>query len=401
MSVSQQPSFQKGFKFRIYPTIEQKVLFDKTFGCCRYVWNKALAESQLEYSRHQTAKEQGMVYPKPSVKGYDFVNKLPSYKANLDSLWLSEVSAVALQQTLLHLGSAFSAFFKQHKDYPQAKKKHQRQSFAMMRDTFRFIGGQLFVAKSKEPLAVGFSRLLPSEPSSAVISKTPTGKYFISFICAYIPQKTVGQGKIGVDLGIKDFLVTSDDMRITNPKHYARYQRQLKRRQQFLSRKQKGSQNRHKARLAVAKQYERITNCRTDFLHQLSRKLINENQVIGLERPAVKNMIRNRRLAKSIADVAWSSFTTMLNYKARESQRCSLVYMDSFYPSSHICNVDQIKLDRKLSLSERSWVCPQCGTKHDRDTNAARNIRDEALTALALNHIPDSAGIILLANNCH
>jgi putative transposase len=396
-----QLSFKKGFKFRIYPTNEQKLLFEKTFGCCRYVWNKALAESQLEYSRYQTAKNQGLAYPKPKLSGYDFVNRLPVYKACSDSLWLYEVNAVALQQSMLHLGSAFAAFFKRHKGYPQYKKKHQRQSFSLMRSAFRFKNGQLFIAKSKEPLAIAFSRLLPSEPSSAMISKTPAGKYFISFTCDYIPKKTNGQGKIGLDLGLKDFLVTSDGIKISNPKHYACYQRQLKRRQQSLMRKKRGSKNRNKARLIVAKQHERIVNIRTDFFHQLSRKLINENQVIGVETLRVKNLIRNHKLAKSIADAAWSSFTDMLHYKARESQHCSLVYMDSFYPSSHICNVDQIRLDRKLLLSERSWVCPHCGTTHDRDTNAACNIRDEALTALALNHIPDGAGIILLANNRH
>jgi putative transposase len=401
MQATNPPSFQKGFKFRIYPTVEQKILFDKTFGCCRYVWNKALAEAQLEYSRYQTAKEQGVAYPKQSIKGYDFVNRLMSYKAHPDSLWLNEVSSVALQQTMLHLGSAFATFFRQHKGYPQLKKKHQRQSFSLMTTSFRFTAGELLVAKSKEPLAVGFSRPLPSEPSSAVISKTPAGKYFISFICAYTPVKTNGQGKIGIDLGLKDFLVTSDGAKIANPKHYRRYQRQLKRRQQSLSRKKKGSQNRHKARRAVAQQHERITNCRTDFLHQLSRRLINENQVIGIETLRVKNMIRNTKLAKSIADVAWSSFTTMLHYKALESQHCSLVTMDSFYPSSHICNVDQIRLNRKLTLSERSWICPHCGTKHDRDINAARNIRDEAITALALQRIPDGEGTILMASNRH
>jgi putative transposase len=401
MQATSQPSFQKGFKFRIYPTAEQKILFDKTFGCCRYVWNKALAESQLEYSRYQTSQEQGTAYPKPKVSSYDFVNRLPNYKAHPDSLWLSEVSNVALQQSLLHLGSAFSAFFKQRKGYPQLKKKYQCQSFSLMKISFRFKAGQLYVAKSTEPVAVSFSRPLPSEPSSAVISKTPTGKYFISFICAYTPKKANGRGKTGIDLGIKDFLVTSDGVKIANPKHYHRYQRQLKRRQQSLSRKQKGSKNRHKARLIVAQQHERITHCRTDFLHQLSRRLINENQVIGLERLVVKNMIRNHKLAKSIADVAWASFTNMLNYKALESQHCSLVYMDAFYPSSHICNVDQLRLVRKLALSERSWVCPNCGTTHDRDTNAARNIRDEAIAALALARIPDGAGVISLANNRH
>jgi putative transposase len=401
MNVDQPHSFKKGFKFRIYPTDTQKALFEKTFGCCRYVWNKALAETQLEYSRHQTAKEQGMVYSKPKISSYDFCSRLSHYKSQPINHWLNEANSTALQQTMLHLGSAFSTFFKQHKGYPKFKKKQHRQSFSLTKLSFRFKSGQLFVAKSNEPLAVGFSRQLPSEPSSATISKTPTGKYFISFICTYMPEKTNGQGKTGIDLGLRDFLVTSDGLKIANPKHYHRYQRQLKQRQKAFSRKCRGSKNCRKARLVIAKQHERITNCRTDFLHQLSRRLINENQVIGVERLMVKNMMQNHKLAKSISDVSWSSFINMLHYKALESRHCSLVYMDSFYASSHICNVDQLRLDRKLTLSERTWVCPHCGTEHDRDANAARNIRDEAVTALALARVPDDVGVILLANNRH
>ena len=194
-------------------------------------------------------------------------------------------------------------------------------------------------------------------------------------------------------------MITSDGLKIPNPKHYKKYQVQLKRTQQALSKKQKGSKNRNKARIIVAKKHERITNCRTNFLHQLSRTLVNENQVIGIETLRVKNMVRNHKLAKSISDAAWSSFTFMLNYKCKESQNCSLVYMDAFYPSSHVCSVDQFKLDYKLKLSDRSWVCPQCGTLHDRDINAAKNIRNEALYTLALLGILDNACEIVLADN--
>jgi putative transposase len=396
-----QRSFRKGYKFPIYPTEQQKILLNQTFGCCRYVYNKALSEAKLEYEAYKEACKLHTQAPKPKISGYDFVNKLMIYKHDPLTPWLNDVNSVALQQSMLHLGSAFSRFFKLKKGYPKFKSKYSKQSFTLMNTSFRFKGDELYIAKSKEPLALSLSRELPSEPSSATISKTSSGKYYISFICEYIPTKLHAQGKIGIDLGLKDFLVTSDSIKIPNPKNYNRYQRQLKRRQQSLSRKKKGSKNRNKARIVVAQQHERISNLRTNFLHQLSRKLINENQVIGLETLKVVNMVKNHKLAKSISDVSWSSFTNMLKYKALESQNCTLIFIDGFFPSSHICSIDQIRLDRKLTLKEREWTCPSCGTLHDRDINAARVIRDEALLTIVLSKISENQGIIVLANHKH
>ncbi len=388
--------FKKGFKYPIYPSAEQAELLARTFGCCRYVWNKALTESIQEYKAKKDTK-----LAKPGVSGYDFVNKLTKYKQDTETSWLNEVSSTALQQTMLHLGQAYTRFFKERKGYPKFKKKYSKQSFSLTKDSFRIKDKQLYIAKSKVQVALHWTRELPNQPSSATISRTTTGKYYISFICEYTPVKSYGKGEIGIDLGLKDFLTTSDGTKIANPKHLKHREKQLRRAQQSLSRKQKGSSNRNKARKVVAKCHFKIANSRSDFLHKLSRSLVNKNQVIGLEKLIVKNMIKNRKLSKHIGDASWSSFTTMLNYKAAESQNCDIIYMDSFFPSTHICHIDKHRLDRKLKLSERSWTCPKCLEMHDRDINAAINIKYEALLALRVHNISEHTGRIILTNSRH
>ena len=391
-------TFVKGFKFPCYPTEEQKVLLAKTFGCCRYVYNRGLKEAVAEYEHYLAHRTALPSLKPPRCTGYDFVNKLPGYKSDPDSFWLNEVSAVALQQAMLHLGSAYSDFFKEHKGYPRTKSKYDRQSFTLVGTAFQMRGRDLYIIKSMAtPLKVVFSRELPSAPSKITISKTPSGKYYVSFLCEYTPEPKYGTGRIGIDLGLKDFLVASDGTRIPNPKHLAKRARQLRRAQQSLSRCKKGSRNRTKARLKVAQIHERIRNTRTDFQHKLSRRLVNENQVIGLEKLMVKGMVRNRHLSKAISDAGWRSFTNKLDYKAREAQYCTLIYMDAFFPSSHLCSLTHKRLDRKLSLNERTWLCPHCGLMHDRDENAAANIEYEALEVLAREGIDPSAGLIVLA----
>ena len=401
--VKGETKFVKGFKFPIYPNTEQIELLNKTFGCNRYIWNRALSEVKAEFEYYKAHKDLNTIIPpvNPNVTGYGLVNKLLSYKKDPNSIWLNEVSSVSLQQTMLHLGTAFSTFFKIRKGFPNFKKRTNKQSFTLMKNSFRFKGEQLFIANCKDPLTIDFSRDLPSDPTSATISKTPSGKYYISFICEYYPIKTNGAGVIGIDLGLTDFLVTSDGVKVQNPKNTKKYEKQLKRKQQDLCRKQKASKNRNKSCILVALVHEKITNSRNDFQHKLSRRLVNENQVIGLEKLVVKNMVKNHKLSKSISDAAWSGFTDKLNYKSRESQNCSLVYMDSFFPSTNVCNLDGYKLPIKLKLSERTWICPQCGTTHDRDINAAINIRNEAVMTLHGFKIPDHACVRLLANSLH
>lgn len=374
---------KKRFHFPIYPTPEQEIFLNQTAGCCRYVWNKALADTKLEYdlfvqSQAFSFSKKEIPLSKPNTRSYSLANRLPSYKANPSSLWLGDVSYDALQQTLLNLGVAYSRFFKLKNGFPQFKSKHGKQSFSLMRGAFRVKDGKFYIAKCSAPISVHWTRELPSIPSSCTISKSPTGKWYVSFVCEYKPAKTSGTGVIGIDLGLKDFAVLSTGEKIANPRYYVKQQKLLKRKQQALSRKKKGSKNREKARLAVAKVHENIRNSRNNFLHQLSRKLVNENQVIGMETLRVANMVKNRRLSKAISDVGWSTLARYVAYKCAESQHCTLVLMHPFYPSTHICSVDKIRLDRKLSLSERTWTCPSCQTVHDRDTNAATNIKDEA-----------------------
>ena len=386
--------FIKGFKYRFYPTIEQIELLNNTFGCCRFVWNKLLGKSIKAYEAYKVDNS----LPKPKVSGYDFVKQLPILKQEYQ--FLNNVSAVALQQSVINLGRSYSNFFnkkgmKKH-GYPKFKSKHGKQSFTSTDNAFNFRDNKLTIAKSDTPLKIKWSQELPSKPSSCTISKTPSGKYFISFICEYIPTKTSGTSITGIDLGIKDFIVTSDGNKIPNPKHLSKLEKRLARYQRRMIRCKKGSNNRNKARIKVARIHERITNQRNDFHHKLSRQLINENQVIGIENLMVSNMIKNHNLAKSIHGVAWSSFVGMTTYKAKHSQHCNIVKIDTFYPSSHICSECGIKLDRKLKLSERTFECPHCGNIHDRDINAAINIRNEAVRILDNLKI-SSKGVVVLA----
>ena len=391
---------KKGYRFQIYPTAEQRDLLERTFGCCRYVYNRALAEAKDEYQKYLALREASPLaaLQKPDVSGYGFSARLPQYKADPKSSWLTEVSSVALVQSMLHLGEAFQRFFKEKKGYPQFKKKQNKQSFTLMAaNSFTLRDGVFTMAKCKTPIKVGFSRELPSAPSQCTISRTPSGKYYVSFLCEYSPEKTSGTGQIGIDLGIKDFATLSTGEKIPNPKHYVSAQRRLKRLQQILARRKKGSANRKKARLAVAKQHERIANLRNTFHHQLSRRLVNQNQVIGLEGLKVANMLGNRKLSKHIADAAWSAFAQKLAHKVAESQHATLVQMDPFYPSSHLCSVTGQRLDRKLDLKERDWHCPHCGQVHDRDVNAACNILNKSLETLAKYDTATVAGSVVLA----
>ena len=371
-------SFNRRYRFRFYPTEDQKVLLAQTFGCCRFVYNHFLDKAIKDRDQYLLDLSLNSIVKRPSVSGYDFVKSLTILKQDTEHQWLNDVSAVALQQTLLDLGDAYKRFFKLKKGFPRFKKKSNHQSFTLMSNGFNIKDNKVFVAKSKDPLKIVWSRDLPSEPSSCTISKTPSGEYYISFVCERPGKLTSGTKHIGIDLGIKDFAILSDGTKILNPKYYESKQKHLKRLQQSLSRKQKESNNRNKTRLKVAKLHEHISNYRKDFLHKLSRILVNENQVIGMESLKVKNMVRNKKLSKSISSVGWSMFKDMLSYKSQESLHTVLVSVDPWYPSSHICSDCHSLLDRKLKLSERSWTCPICNKIHDRDVNAALNIKHVA-----------------------
>jgi len=298
---------------------------------------------------------------------------------------------------MLHLGTAYSNFFRRRIGYPRFKKKEGRQTFSLMRDGFQIRNGQFTIAKCDNPIKIEWHRELPSAPSSLTIIKRASGKYYVCFICEYEFNITKGTKITGIDAGLTSLFTFSDGTKIDNPHHTKKYALKLKRAQQSLARKVKGSHNRKKACLKVSTIHQHIANARQDHLHKLSRILVDENQVIGLEALVPSNMVKNYRLAKHISDAAWSTFKTFVIYKAQESGHCSVVVMDAYYPSSHICSSCQQRLDRKLKLSERTWTCPHCHQTHDRDVNAAINIRDEA--AIAYHNANEPKGIVLLANN--
>jgi putative transposase len=381
---STQKPFYKGYKFRLYPTKEQKVLLSKYFGSSRFIYNRLLAENKEAYEAYKKALSENPLSPpvKPGTAPFTLVKRVTQIRHDPELSWLLEMSSDILQQSAMCLGRAFANFFQGRAKYPKFKKKHGPQSVILTTSALRFKDGKYYMPKSKEPLDILFSRDLPSTPTSAVISKTASGEYYISFICKYVPEKTTGAGVIGIDLGLKDLAVLSDGTKIPNNRYTKRYECKLRRLQQSHSRKKKGSKNREKSRIRLAKLHDRITRSRTDHLHKLSTQLIKENQVIGVEGLVVKNMVKNHSLAKHIQDVSWSTFFNMLTYKAIQSQHCTLVVMDTFYPSSHICHVTGKQLERKLSLQERSWLCPHCGATHDRDINAAKNIAREAVIAV-------------------
>jgi putative transposase len=376
----QPKTFQKRYNFRIYPTEAQKELFTNTFGACRYVYNKLLENAIAEYEAYkESCKTPGITeLKKPSVGTYDLVKRLTVLKSQEGNAWLNDVSSVALQQSAIRLGNAFKNFFRIRNGYPKFKKKYGFQSFTLTRGNFRFKEGKLYIPKSEEPLDILFSRELPSEPSSLTIIKTQADKYFISFVCEYTPTKTSGTELIGIDLGLSSLITLSDGTKVPNPYHYRKGQKKLRRLNQSFSRKKKESKNRRKANIALAKCHERISNRRLDQLHKLTRTLVNNSQVIGLENLAVKNMIKNPKLSKSISDVSWGTLLRLLSYKAAESQHCTVILVDRYFPSSHLCSNTGKHLGRKLDLKERSWSCPHCGQIHDRDVNAAVNIAREA-----------------------
>lgn len=364
----------KSFKYRIYPNAFQIISLEKTFGCKRFIWNSLLANN-IEQMR---LYKEGLITEKPKVSQYSLVNEIMSLK--VIHPWLYEVSAVALQQAAIDLSQSFSYFFKL-KGFPQFKNKRNRLSFRLVGFGFNIKSNKLQIGKCDSLIKVKWHKELPSEPSSVTIIKEPDGKYYASFVCECDPILTNGQKQIGIDLGLKDFCSFSTGEKISNPKFLEKAEKKLKKLQRSLSKKVKGSNNKNKARLKVAKQHSKIKNQRNDFLHKLSRQLVNENQVIAIESLNIKGMKRNSNLSKSISSVSWGRFIELLSYKAYESHWCTIIKIDPWFASTQICSHCQYKNtgENKLKLSVRQWNCPQCHTTHDRDTNAAQNILNKGL----------------------
>lgn len=362
---------KKAYKYRFYPTNEQAEQLAHTFGCARYVYNVFLRRRQDAW------------YLRQEKISYNAMSAmLSALKKQPDHSWLKNVSSVPLQQSLRHLNKAFLNFWAGRAKYPNFKKKFYKQSATYASSAFKWDGENLKLAKQNEPLDIRWSRSFKDAPSTVVVSKDPAGRYFVSILVEENVQPAKALKKqIGVDLGIKDVLVASDGFRSGAPKFTREYEKKLAKAQRSLSKKKKGSENRVKARLKVAKTHAKIADCRRDFTHQLTAKLINENQVIATETLAVKNMIGNRRLSKSIADSNWGELLRQLEYKASWHGR-ELIGVDRWYPSSKRC-FDCGWINDDLRLSDRTWACEKCGSNHDRDINAAYNILAAGLAVSA------------------
>ncbi|MCX4860638.1 RNA-guided endonuclease InsQ/TnpB family protein [Streptomyces canus] len=361
------------FKYRFYPTGEQAAELSRTFGCVRLVYNKALEER----TRAWYGEQRRISYVQSSAA-------LTQWKKTEELAFLAEVSSVPLQQALRHLQTAFGNFFAKRAKYPRYKsRKKSRASAEYTRSAFTWHDGQLTLAKMAKPLDIRWSRPLPegTEPTTVTVSRDAAGRWFVSFLCvdSIAPAPTTTTA-IGLDAGITSLVTLSTGEKVTNPKHERRDRARLARAQRELSRKAKGSANREKARRRVAKVHARIADRRRDFLHKLSTRLVRENQTVVIEDLTVRNLLKNGTLARAISDAAWTELRSMLEYKCAWYGR-ELVVIDRFFPSSKLCgNCGTVR--GKLPLNIRAWTCA-CGTVHDRDVNAARNILAAGLAASA------------------
>jgi putative transposase len=363
---------RRAYKVRAYPDAEQQAVFRRTFGCVRLVWNKTLADRQRRYTTEQKST---------SYRETDAA--LTAWKKTEDLAFLSEVSSVPLQQTLRHQHTAFAAFFAKRGSYPRFKSRQGKQSAHYTRSAFRMKSDGLWIAKTTSPLKVAWSwpgiDMTTLDPTMAVVSRDPDGRWFVTFaVDEPDPAPLPGTGQqVGIDLGLKDFAVLSTGDRIANPKHMNRHERGLKKQQRRLARCQKGSSNRAKQKAKVARKHSKVRDARRDFLHKASSDIVQRFDVIAVEdlaiqNMAIQNMVKNRSLAKAISRTGWGEFRSMLDYKAEQAGRRFAV-IDRWYPSSKTCSHCGHLL-ATLSLGTRHWTCPDCGTRHDRDQNAAKNI---------------------------
>jgi len=352
----------------LYPNKDQQILLAKHFGCCRWVYNWALAEKIKAW-------ENG----KYLLSRYELSAQLPSMKDLEATSWLGEVNAQSLQQELVCLEMSYSKFFKEKKGFPNFKSRHGRQRFICPQHV-TFNGAALAFPKLGSIVAV-IDRQFIGKIKTVVVSKVPSGKYFASVlvdngIALPTAKKHMAKTTIGIDLGLKDFAALSTGEKVKNPRHLKQDLARLKREQRRLSRKKRGSNNRNKQRVRVAKVHERIANRRNDFLHKLSTRLIRENQALAFETLSVSGMLKNRKLARHIADVGWRTFIDFCKYKASWYGK-TILEIGPFMPSSRLCTCGVI--NHELTLADRTWTCKSCGATHDRDILAAQNIKRMAL----------------------
>lgn len=356
----------KAYKYRLYPTAEQATFFEKSFGCCRYVYNWAL---QRRIETYQNSGER--------LRYVSIAKELTSLKKQEETEWLCEVSSQSLQSSIRNMDAAFTRFFREKKGFPKFKsKKKNKSSFQFVQNVCVDFEGKRIQMPKVGKVKFACDRTFVGKIGTCTVSKSQTNKYYISITVddgMPIPEKPIIDFKtsVGIDVGIKDFAVLSNGQVFENPKFLEKAEKRLKVLQRRLAKKQKGSKRRERARLAVAKQHERIRNKRTNFIHQVTSKIVRENQTIVIEDLNVDGMLKNHCLAKSISSVAWSEFFRQLQYKCDWYGK-NLVRIGRFEPSSKMCLCGNVYKD--LKLSQRRWVCPSCGRNNDRDLLAAVNI---------------------------
>lgn len=364
------------YKFRLYPNREQSELLARHFGCARFVYNHFLNQRKEQY--RLTGKSDNF---------YAQERSLTELKKQKATAWLKEVNSQSLQFALRSLETAYTNFFKKRAKFPNFKSKHSKNSFTVPQYV-SIVGGRLFLPKFKEGIKCHVHREITGKVGKATISKTPSGKYFVSVFTEeeYVtPVKKSGKS-VGVDMGLKDLLITSEGETFKNNRYTKRYERKLAKAQRHLSRKKKGSRGFENQKLKVARLHEKIANSRADYLHKCSISLVRRYDTICIEDLNVKGIEKNHRLAKSITDASWGIFVSMLTYKAEWNGK-KVVKIDRYFPSSQTCNVCGYVNKHTKDLSVREWECPVCHTHHDRDVNAAINI-----LRFGLNHT--SAGAV-------
>jgi len=373
----------KAVKVRLYPTPEQEVLLAQHFGCARWWWNYGLNKSI------ETYRDTGKGLGRSALNAL-----LPQLKKAKETEWLGECYSQVLQAVTLNLTTAYKNFFDGRARFPRFKSKHSRQSIQYPQNV-KVIGNTVKLPGHVGAVKAKIHRTTEGTIKTVTVSIDPSGKYYASILTEIEgenPNPSTEGKVIGIDLGLKHFAVTSNGNKVSkydNPKHLAKHEKNLKRKQQKLARKQKGSKSRNKYRKVVARVYERVSNSRADFLHKLSRKLVNENQVVVVENLHVKGMVRNHNLAKAISDVGWGMFTNFLAYK-QELKGGKLVEIDRWFPSSKLCSNCYHQAE-EMPLDVREWTCSHCGTHHDRDGNAATNIRAEGIRLLQVDGTSISA----------